>query len=71
MMAQAASEGLGKEVKYYDAPQEAAVEAFMGMGMPEWQARGFGVVEQRDRVGHRSVDPGRHDDRMAAGRLEE
>ncbi len=32
------SKALGKEVKYVDVPLEAAREAMVGMGLPEWMA---------------------------------
>ena len=35
------SKALGKEVSYVDVPPEAAPEAMIGMGMPEWIADGF------------------------------
>ncbi len=35
------SKVLGKEVKYVDVPPEAAKEAMLGMGMPEWIADGI------------------------------
>ena len=35
------SKVLGKEVKYVDVPPEAAKEAMLGMGIPEWVADGI------------------------------
>jgi uncharacterized protein YbjT (DUF2867 family) len=32
---------LGKEVKYIDVPPKAAIEAMVGMGLPEWVANGY------------------------------
>jgi uncharacterized protein YbjT (DUF2867 family) len=32
---------LGKEVKYVSVPGEAALESMVGMGMPEWIAKGY------------------------------
>ena len=40
---------LGKEVKYVDVPPEAAQEAMLGMGMPEWIADG--IVETAGALG--------------------
>ncbi len=40
-MADTQSKVLGKEVKYVDFPTEAAKEAILGMGMPEWIADGI------------------------------
>ena len=40
-VASALSKALGKEVSYVDAPPEAAREAMVGMGMPEWITDGF------------------------------
>ncbi len=40
-MADTLSKVLGKEVKYVDVPPEAAKEAILGMGMPEWIAAGI------------------------------
>ena len=34
------SEALGKEIKYNRVPYEAAKQAFLGMGYPEWQTDG-------------------------------
>ena len=34
------SKALGKEIKYIRVPYEAAKEAFMGMGFPEWRTDG-------------------------------
>ena len=39
-VAQGFSEALGKEVKYNRVPYEAAKQAFLGMGAPEWQVNG-------------------------------
>lgn len=39
--AAAFSEALGKEVKYVQVPYDAAKEAFMKMGFPEWQVDGI------------------------------
>ncbi len=41
-VAAALSKALGKEVKYVDVPLEAAREAMVGMGLPEWVADAFG-----------------------------
>jgi uncharacterized protein YbjT (DUF2867 family) len=35
------SQALGKEVKYVDVPLEAAREAMVGMGLPEWYADAY------------------------------
>ncbi len=35
------SKALGKEVKYVDVPLEAAREAMVGMGLPEWYADAY------------------------------
>jgi len=40
-VAETLSKVLGKEVKYVDVPPEAAKEAMLGMGMPEWIADGI------------------------------
>ena len=40
-VASALSKALGKEVSYVDVPPEAAREAMLGMGMPEWITDGF------------------------------
>jgi uncharacterized protein YbjT (DUF2867 family) len=40
-MAAAFSKTLGKEVKATTVPYDAAKEAFMGMGFPEWQTDGI------------------------------
>lgn len=39
-LAAAFSSSLGKEVEYVQVPYPAAKEAFMGLGMPEWQVDG-------------------------------
>jgi uncharacterized protein YbjT (DUF2867 family) len=41
MAAAAFSKTLGKEVKATTVPYDAAKEAFMGMGFPEWQTDGI------------------------------
>ena len=35
------TEALGKEIKYNRVPYEAAKQAFLGMGLPEWQVDGI------------------------------
>ena len=40
-VASSLSKALGKEVKYVNAPPEAAMEAMIGMGMPKWVAEAF------------------------------
>ena len=35
------TKALGKQVTYVDVPPEAAREAIVGMGMPEWDADGY------------------------------
>ena len=40
-MAAGLSKALGKHVKYVDVPLEAAREAMLGMGLPEWIADAF------------------------------
>ena len=40
-VAAALSKVLGKEVKYIDVPPEAAIDAMVGMGFPEWVANGY------------------------------
>jgi uncharacterized protein YbjT (DUF2867 family) len=35
------SKVLGKEVKYVNVPGEAALESMVGIGMPEWVAKGY------------------------------
>lgn len=35
------SKVLGKDVKYVSVPSEAAIESMVGMGLPEWTAKGF------------------------------
>jgi uncharacterized protein YbjT (DUF2867 family) len=40
-VAQGFSKALGKEIKYNRVPYEAAKQAFLGMGLPEWQVDGI------------------------------
>jgi len=40
-LAAAMSAAVGTDVSYVEVPYEAAKEAFMGMGMPEWQVDGI------------------------------
>jgi len=35
------SKVLGKDVQYVSVPSEAAIEAMVGMGFPEWTAKGY------------------------------
>lgn len=35
---------LGKDVNYVNVPPEAALESMVGMGLPEWIARGYGEL---------------------------
>lgn len=35
------SKVLGKDVKYVSVPGEAAIESMVGMGIPEWIAKGY------------------------------
>jgi uncharacterized protein YbjT (DUF2867 family) len=37
---------LGKEVKYVSVPGDATVESMVGMGFPEWIARGYAELDQ-------------------------
>ena len=37
---------LGKEVKYVNVPGEAAVQSMLGMGIPEWIAKGFSELSE-------------------------
>ena len=41
-VAEALSKALGKGVKYVDVPDEAARQAMLGMGLPEWLADAYG-----------------------------
>jgi uncharacterized protein YbjT (DUF2867 family) len=41
-VASALSKALGKEVRYVNVPPEAAREAMIGMGVPEWAAEAYG-----------------------------
>jgi len=43
-MAATFSKVLGKEVKYVAVPHEAALQSMVGMGFPEWIARGYGEL---------------------------
>jgi uncharacterized protein YbjT (DUF2867 family) len=38
------SKVLGKEVKYVSVPHEASLESMVGMGFPEWIAKGYGEL---------------------------
>jgi len=38
------SKVLGKEVAYVNVPHEASLESMIGMGFPEWIARGYGEL---------------------------
>jgi uncharacterized protein YbjT (DUF2867 family) len=40
------SKVLGKEVKYVSVPGEAALESMVGMGLPEWIAKGYGELSE-------------------------
>jgi uncharacterized protein YbjT (DUF2867 family) len=40
------SDALGKEVSYVAVPHEAAAEAMLGMGMPEWVVAGYGELSE-------------------------
>ena len=40
-LAEGLSKALGKEVKYVHVPYDAAKQAFLGKGMPEWQVDGI------------------------------
>jgi uncharacterized protein YbjT (DUF2867 family) len=40
------SKVLGKDVKYVKVPQEAGVESMIGMGFPEWIAKGYGELDE-------------------------
>ena len=40
-VAAAFSKVLGKEVKYVSVPGEAAQQSMVGMGLPEWIAKGY------------------------------
>ncbi len=37
---------LGKDVKYVNVPDEAAIESMVGMGLPEWIAQGYAELSQ-------------------------
>jgi uncharacterized protein YbjT (DUF2867 family) len=37
---------LGKDVKYVKVPHEAGVESMIGMGFPEWIAKGYGELDE-------------------------
>jgi uncharacterized protein YbjT (DUF2867 family) len=43
-MAATFSKVLGKEVNYVSVPHEAAFDAMVGMGLPEWIAKGYGEL---------------------------
>jgi uncharacterized protein YbjT (DUF2867 family) len=43
-IAETFSKVLGKEVKYVSVPGEAALQSMVGMGFPEWIARGYGEL---------------------------
>jgi uncharacterized protein YbjT (DUF2867 family) len=43
-MAATFSKVLDKEVKYVSVPHEAALESMVGMGFPEWIAKGYGEL---------------------------
>lgn len=40
------SKVLGKDVKYVNVPGEATVESMVGMGFPEWIARGYAELDE-------------------------
>jgi len=40
------SKVLGKDVKYVSVPGEAALESMVGMGFPEWIAKGYGELSE-------------------------
>jgi len=40
------SKVLGKDVKYVNVPGEAAFESMVGMGLPEWIAKGYGELSE-------------------------
>jgi uncharacterized protein YbjT (DUF2867 family) len=40
------SKVLGKDVKYVKVPQEAGVQSMIGMGFPEWIAKGYGELDE-------------------------
>jgi len=42
---------LGKEVKYVSVPGEAALQSMVGMGIPEWIAKGFTELSEGFREG--------------------
>ena len=51
-VAAALSKALGKQVNYVDVPFEAARQAMIGMGLPEWIADAFGEYFKAFREGY-------------------
>ena len=45
-IAQTFSKVLGKDVKYVNVPDEAALQSMVGMGVPEWIAQGYAELAQ-------------------------
>jgi uncharacterized protein YbjT (DUF2867 family) len=40
------SSALGKDIKYVNVPGEAAVQSMVGMGLPEWIAKGYAELSE-------------------------
>jgi uncharacterized protein YbjT (DUF2867 family) len=40
------SKVLGRDVKYVEVPHEAGVQSMIGMGFPEWIAKGYGELNE-------------------------
>lgn len=67
-VAAAASAAVGKEITAVEVPDEAAVKAMVGLGFPEWQARGVVELWNLIRAGDANVSEASGDLETILGR---
>ena len=67
-LAEAFSEALGKPVEYVQVPFEAAKQAMLGLGLPEWQADGIVELLQKQDKGDKAIVTKTEDFKTIVGR---